>query len=466
MQIKRLFVFALGFAVGGLFFGVMTALGQNADLLTVRQTLRAPLILDVQIPTSSGQTGAATITIGLDLESITVLADSAPVSNEFNIVPSVDSAGAANVSVRLGDLPPAQVSVDGAGSTSNAPADIATTTVTNTRPVLTADQLSTLGNPVPVTRVVDGETIEVTLDGETVRVRYALLDAPDRDEPFYAESLAVNQQLLTGQSVYLERDISNTDRFGRLLRYVYLPNGTFVNAELVRQGAALLAVDPPDVSRVGEIRTAQAAAQAAGSGAWGVPGAVPPARANSRANLRTGPGTGYDIIGTVETGDVLSVVGISSDEQWYQLENRLWISAALVDNAPADLPTAIEEASVDSGGSGGSASGGSSGWAPTRVPTPKPTPTYTPFVSNMNATPLPVDPSGVLEPTFTPTPTATPTVPTPTVPPCDPSYPQLCIPLGSPPLTCDQIEIDNFLVVPPDPYNFDKDGDGLGCEDE
>jgi micrococcal nuclease len=84
--------------------------------------------------------------------------------------------------------------------------------------------------------------------------------------------------------VTLAKDVSETDRFGRLLRYVYLPDGVFVNAELVRQGYAQLATFPPDVAREAEIRAAQQEAITAGRGIWGAaaggtqlcPGGQPP----------------------------------------------------------------------------------------------------------------------------------------------------------------------------------------------
>jgi micrococcal nuclease len=47
---------------------------------------------------------------------------------------------------------------------------------------------------------------------------------------------------------------------------------------------------------------------------------------------------------------------------------------------------------------------------------------------------------------------------------CDPSYPGICIPIGSPDLDCPEIPYTNFEVRPPDPHGFDADHDGVGCE--
>lgn len=123
--------------------------------------------------------------------------------------------------------------------------------------------------PARVTYVVDGDTIEVSLDGRTYRLRYIGMDTPERDERFYRESTNRNRQLVGGQTVYLEKDVSETDRYGRLLRYVYLADGRMVNEVLVQEGLAQVATFPPDVRYVDRFRAAQRAAEQAGRGMWG-----------------------------------------------------------------------------------------------------------------------------------------------------------------------------------------------------
>jgi micrococcal nuclease len=127
-----------------------------------------------------------------------------------------------------------------------------------------------------VTNIVDGDTIDVLINGATYRVRYILVNTPERGQPFYSEATAANAALVSGQTVTLVKDVSETDRYGRLLRYVYLADGTFVNAELVRQGYAQIATFPPDVAMEAEIRAAQAEAIASGSGLWAAPSPVAP----------------------------------------------------------------------------------------------------------------------------------------------------------------------------------------------
>jgi micrococcal nuclease len=87
------------------------------------------------------------------------------------------------------------------------------------------------------------------------------------------EAGRANARLVEGRSVVLEKDVSETDRFGRLLRYVWLVDGdrwTMVNLALVDQGYAQVETDPPDVRHADRFVRAQRAARAAGLGLWGL----------------------------------------------------------------------------------------------------------------------------------------------------------------------------------------------------
>jgi len=85
-----------------------------------------------------------------------------------------------------------------------------------------------------VARVIDGDTVEL-LDGR--HVRYLGIDTPEIDEPYYAEASARNRELVEGKVVELQSGVEDCDKYGRLLRYVYV-DGVFVNAELVAEGYA------------------------------------------------------------------------------------------------------------------------------------------------------------------------------------------------------------------------------------
>jgi len=101
------------------------------------------------------------------------------------------------------------------------------------------------------TRVIDGDTIEVDIDGTSYKVRYIGIDTPELDDKraeycaLAQEATRLNRQLVEGETVRLEKDVSETDKYGRLLRYVYVDD-ILVNAELVRQGLAWAKAYEPD----------------------------------------------------------------------------------------------------------------------------------------------------------------------------------------------------------------------------
>lgn len=94
-----------------------------------------------------------------------------------------------------------------------------------------------------VSYVIDGDTI-VLSGGQ--HIRYIGIDAPEKDEPLYKEATELNRQLVEGKIVRLEKDISDIDRYGRKLRYVYTED-FFINAEIVRSGLAVARSYPPDI---------------------------------------------------------------------------------------------------------------------------------------------------------------------------------------------------------------------------
>lgn len=124
------------------------------------------------------------------------------------------------------------------------------------------------GDRAEVTFVTDGDTVNVRLDGQEYRLRYIGVDAPERDEPFYDEAAEFNRDLVEGQMVILVQDVSETDQYGRLLRYVYLEDGTFVNGELIANGMARLVTFPPDVAQTEYLRDLQEQARDSGAGMW------------------------------------------------------------------------------------------------------------------------------------------------------------------------------------------------------
>ncbi|MBI5619625.1 thermonuclease family protein [Candidatus Gottesmanbacteria bacterium] len=128
-----------------------------------------------------------------------------------------------------------------------------------------------------VARVIDGDTVELA-DGK--KVRYIGIDTPELVHPdqavecFAAEAKEENKRLVDGKTVRLEKDISQTDKYGRLLRYVWVgpPGGeageVMVNDWLVRQGFAHAATFPPDVKYNQQFLEAEREAREDNRGLW------------------------------------------------------------------------------------------------------------------------------------------------------------------------------------------------------
>ncbi|MEK7073658.1 MAG: thermonuclease family protein [Patescibacteria group bacterium] len=127
-----------------------------------------------------------------------------------------------------------------------------------------------------VTKVVDGDTIDVAMSGEDVRIRLLGINTPETVDPrrpaqcFGKEASAFAKQLLSGKTVRLEADPSqdDRDRYGRLLRHVFLEDGTHVNLKLVAEGYAY-EYTYAHAGRYQKIfRDAERAARVAGKGLW------------------------------------------------------------------------------------------------------------------------------------------------------------------------------------------------------
>lgn len=133
------------------------------------------------------------------------------------------------------------------------------------------------GEQALVSKVVDGDTIELE-NGWTVRL--IGIDTPETVDPrrpvgcFGKEASNKAKSLLSGKVVILQKDVSETDKYGRLLRYVFLPveegQLLFVNDYLVREGFAKVLTYPPDVKYNEQFRQAETEARENQRGLWGV----------------------------------------------------------------------------------------------------------------------------------------------------------------------------------------------------
>jgi len=129
-----------------------------------------------------------------------------------------------------------------------------------------------------VIRVIDGDTIEIE---NNKIVRYIGIDTPETKHPnksvqcFGKEASDFNKQLVTGKTIQMKKDVSEVDKYKRLLRYVWIADsenatqsGIFVNDYLVRQGFAYAAAFPPDIAYSKQFIEAQREAREHNRGLW------------------------------------------------------------------------------------------------------------------------------------------------------------------------------------------------------
>jgi endonuclease YncB( thermonuclease family) len=196
-----------------------------------------------------------------------------------------------------------------------------------------------------VTKVIDGDTIDVRLldVGQTShRVRYIGINTPEYDQPCGSDATAANAALVEGKTVSMLKDVSETDQYGRLLRYVYVGT-TFVNAALVADGWAEAVEYPPDTAFAEWFSLLEAQASDGGLGCWpsgvfigaattATPTTAPTSgvsvTASGNVNLRGGPGQNYPIAGTLAAGQTKQAVGRNGD--WLYLGDGTWVAAWVV----------------------------------------------------------------------------------------------------------------------------------------
>jgi micrococcal nuclease len=134
----------------------------------------------------------------------------------------------------------------------------------NVRIVLEPDIQETVIVTAKVGRVIDGDTFDLA-DG--TRVRLIGVDAPERGKTGYEAATERLRNLLEGQSVELQADVSDTDTYNRLLRYVYV-EGDFINEIIAKEGLVDVRSYPPDTAKQAELQSAEDEAKQANLGIW------------------------------------------------------------------------------------------------------------------------------------------------------------------------------------------------------
>jgi len=124
-----------------------------------------------------------------------------------------------------------------------------------------------------VLSITDGDTIRIDFKGVSTPVRLIGIDTPEVNHPvepvqcYGVEASRRTKELLDGKDVVLEQDVSETDRYGRILAYVWL-NGEFINEKLVKEGYAFSSSYPPDVKYQEILNEAETYARENSLGLW------------------------------------------------------------------------------------------------------------------------------------------------------------------------------------------------------
>jgi endonuclease YncB( thermonuclease family) len=311
-----------------------------------------------------------------------------------------------------------------------------------------------------VTKVVDGDTIRVLIGGVEYPVRYIGIDSPEPDatdpltKQLAAAATAANAELVGGREVLLERDISETDQFDRLLMHVWLIDAgppILVNAELVRRGFAEVTTYPPDEKYVALLTAAQQSASTSALGLWApVPTPSPtPTPIPTQAPVAEIDDSFYEIASESRTAFRGLVGQYTYTALAFPLDRATvrWNVTAARGQA-CRLAWRIEPGSGNVIRSTVRVDAGKKESGSRRYATPF---SQGMFIADstcagwtMSLQGIEVSGGGGAD--------------------CDSSYPDVCIPPFPPDLDCPDISYRRFEVRGSDPHGFDGDNDGVGCE--
>lgn len=134
---------------------------------------------------------------------------------------------------------------------------------------------------VQVVRIVDGDTIVVNINGENKKVRFIGINTPENTtkvEELGKEATEFTTNYLEGKFIFLEKDVSNTDKYDRLLRYIWLDipevlskeeiSTKMFNAILLKEGYAQVATYPPDIKYTNNFLELEKEAKTNNVGLW------------------------------------------------------------------------------------------------------------------------------------------------------------------------------------------------------
>lgn len=119
-----------------------------------------------------------------------------------------------------------------------------------------------------VIKVYDGDTIKVILNGKVEKVRLIGIDCPERNEKGFWQALNFTKRALLHKKVIIEYDHEKRDKYGRLLAYVFLEDGKFINEEILKEGHGKFILIPPNDKYKERLKLAEELAKSNNKGIW------------------------------------------------------------------------------------------------------------------------------------------------------------------------------------------------------
>lgn len=260
--------------INGKQLNVTTTSDKGVTLVPLRaifQALGADVNWDGSTQTVTANKGLTTVKLKIGSNSAEVNANKVVLQVPGKVIDGNTMVPLRFVSEALGS----KVSWDGVTKTITINSD------SNTQPAV-----SNQGVTAKVTRVIDGDTIEVDLNGKTEKIRFIGVDTPETVHPtrgvesYGKEASDYTKKALSGKSVGLEFDVQERDNYGRVLAYVWLNNQLF-NEVLVREGYAQVSTYPPNVKYVDRFTSAQQQAISSNKGLWSTGDVTPPVTATT-----------------------------------------------------------------------------------------------------------------------------------------------------------------------------------------
>jgi micrococcal nuclease len=303
-----------------------------------------------------------------------------------------------------------------------------------------------------VTRITDGDTIRVRIDGADVPVRYIGVDTPEPDDPDPTKkaladaATAANAALVEGRDVVLERDVSDSDQFDRLLRDVWVegPDGELIHVglALVRTGFAQVSTYPPDVKYVDLLLDAQDQARTAEAGLW-APSPTPRPTAAPIQEVD-------DSLVSIGTDESTKFRGSVGDYTWSSLvfdgDRMTFRWDVRAEGADCRVGWRLDPDGGDRIRSTVRVDAGDRERDNRRYDVDYTAAEFT-VTSTCPTWLMSMQTSEVASSAN-----------------CDDSYVDVCIPPYPPDLDCGEIAFRDFEVRGADPHGFDRDNDGVGCE--